>query len=158
SLKIANGPILVTGGFINRNKGIEHALNAIHSIRQSWPAIRYIIVGAPHPTDAEGDACLASLRTKAHSLGDTVEFVEEYVSDMEMDSWLVAADLCILPYIEPHQISSGVLARCLGLGCAVVVTDFPHSRSILTADSAALVPMGDSKAIAEAVLQLLANA
>jgi glycosyltransferase involved in cell wall biosynthesis len=156
-LKIDDYPLLVTGGFINRNKGIKYALKAMPQIRRHHPKARYVIIGAPHPADAEGDTYLRGLQTRAHDLGDAVMFVESYVSDTEMDQWLMAADLCLLPYVEPHQISSGVLARCLGLGCAVVATNFPHAQSLMPADTSALVPMKNSNAIAAAVLQLLAN-
>jgi polysaccharide biosynthesis protein PslF len=154
-LSVSNQPLIVTAGFVTRNKGIEYALGAVASLRRRHHDLQYAIIGAPHPSDSAGTEYLESIRTLARRCGDSVKFVTKYVSDGEMNRWLTAADICLLPYVEPHQTSSGVLARCLGLGNAIITTDFPYAKSVIGCLTPSMVQMRNSTAIVDAVTALL---
>jgi glycosyltransferase involved in cell wall biosynthesis len=145
----------VTAGFITRNKGLEYALEALDYIKAYYSDARYVIVGAPHPSDSEGDAYLRQIGRLARHCGDSVILIDRYVSEEEMNRWLVAADICLLPYTDPYQASSGVLARCLGLGSVIVATEFPYARTLIGPTANTVVPMRDPVALAAAVLRLV---
>ena len=71
---------------------------------------------------------------------------------------MVAAHVCVLPYVEPQQVSSGVLARYLGHGRAIISTDFPYAAEVLANGRGRLVPMRDEQALLAAMESLLADA
>jgi polysaccharide biosynthesis protein PslF len=158
-LDVRQRPLLLTAGFTGPNKGIEYALDALAKIVRQWPDVLYVIVGQSHPRDEAARAYRIQLEAQVRDLdlSSNVKFVPRFLREQQLVDWLIAADICLLPYVDPEQVSSGQLARCLGLGRAVVATAFPYARDLLGDGIGVLVPMRDAQALAEAVESLLAS-
>ena len=130
-----SGPLVVCVGRVTRQKGQDLLLAA-------WP-----LVTARHP-DAElalvGDGdLLPALRRRAP---DRVRFVGA-VADVR--PWYVAADLVALP--SRWEGLPFALLEALASGRSVVATAVAGLRDALPADAGALVPAGDTPALAAAI-------
>ena len=69
--------------------------------------------------------------------------------------YLALSDICITPYLDPEQISSGPLAYAVALGKAVVSTPYLCAKELLAGGRGVLVPFRASEAITGALLELL---
>src|SRR5690606_6532404 len=66
-------------------------------------------------------------------------------------------DIYLAPYPNLAQITSGTLAYAVALGRAVVSTPFVHARELLADGVGVLLPDTGAQAMADAVLELLAD-
>lgn len=153
--------VLLTFGLLSPDKGIEYAIEALPAIVAQHPNTVYIVLGATHPhVRAEhGETYRNSLELLAHRLGvdQNVIFHNRFVPDEELTEFLAAADICLTPYLQPEQITSGALAYAVGAGKAVVSTPYRYATEMLANDRGVLVPWRDPSAIAKAVNVLLAD-
>ncbi len=118
-----------------------------------------MVVGATHPNvvRSEGESYRLSLQLLARKLGveQNVIFHNRFVSQEEMTEFIGAADVYVTPYLNKEQITSGTLAYAVGSGKAVVSTPYWHAEELLADGKGIIVPFGDSKALAEAVIRLV---
>jgi glycosyltransferase involved in cell wall biosynthesis len=151
--------ILLTFGLLHRNKGIEYMIEALPAIVERHPDTTYLILGATHPNVVadEGEAYRLSLQRRVRELGveNNVLFHARFVELDELLEYIGAADICVTPYLNPEQITSGALSYCMGSGKAVISTPYWHAAELLDGGRGRLVPMRDSKALAAAVNDLL---
>lgn len=154
----AGTPIIVTYGLLAPGKGIEWAIQAMSFMEV--PA-HYVIVGGTHPKVFErtGDAYRRSLQriVSRTDLEDQVQFVHRYMSRAELDGWVAAADVILLPYDNDEQVTSGPLTEALAAGKPVVATAFPHAMELLKDGAGLVVPQRDPKAMANALDTILAD-
>lgn len=158
-LGLSGRPVLLTAGFIGPNKGIEYALEALVEIARLRPDILYAIVGETHPQDEIARTYRLKLEARVRDLdlSSNVQFIPRFLCEQELVDWLMAADICLLPYVDREQVSSGLLARCLGLGRAVVATTFPYAQELLGDGIGVVVPMRHPQRLAGAVESLLCS-
>ncbi len=151
--------VLLTFGLISPNKGIEYALEAISEVVKKYPHIFYIILGATHPNvkKNQGEEYRISLEqlVKKKGLEKNVAFHNRYVSLDELIKYLVTADIYITPYLSKEQIASGTLSYAVACGKAIISTPYWHAQELLSNNRGILVPFRDSKALKEAVLELV---
>lgn len=160
-LGVEGRPVLFTFGLLSPDKGIEHAIDALPGVLARFPDAVYIVVGATHPHVKEhhGETYRLSLESRARELGvdKSVIFHNRFVSSEELTDFLAAADICLTPYLQPEQITSGALAYAIGAGKAVVSTPYRYASELLADGRGVLVPYRDAAAIAAAVTELLAD-
>jgi len=160
ALGLGDRPILSTFGLLGPGKGLETAIRALPAIVAQYPDALYRIVGATHPNlvAAEGEAYRESLQALAETLGvgANVAWENRFLDTEELLDQIELCDIYLAPYPNLAQVTSGTLAYAVALGRAVVSTPFVHARELLANDVGLLVPQGDSAAIAEAVMGLLA--
>jgi glycosyltransferase involved in cell wall biosynthesis len=151
--------VLLTFGLLSPNKGIETMLRAIPEIVKKFPNLVYIVLGATHPNlvRENGEAYRLSLERLAQDLGikGHVSFFNRFVDLEQLKIFLGVCDIYITPYLNAAQITSGTLAYAFGSGKAVISTPYWHAEELLADDRGVLVPFGDSRAMAEAVVGLL---
>lgn len=158
-LGVPGQTIISTFGLVDPRKGIEYMIEAMPAIIASHPAALYLIAGQTHPElrRNEGERYRNQLVETIKRLGvqDHVSFIDEYMAQRDIIELLLASDVYVTPYLDPHQITSGTLAYALGAGKAIVSTAYVHAREALADGRGILVPFRDSAALAEAVKSLL---
>ncbi len=130
-------------GFLQFSKGFDRAVEAVAGANRSalgrqsgspLPPIHLHIVGAGRVDSPEIVDYVNDLRSMCrHSPSSTLH--ERFVSDLEFDMWLAAADAVILPY---RQIwSSGVVERARLFGAPLISSDLPQLIDQLPANGTA---------------------
>jgi glycosyltransferase involved in cell wall biosynthesis len=161
SLSLGGKSVLLTFGLLSPNKGFESAIQALPRILVRHSDVVYVIAGATHPhvRAREGDRYRDQLQALARELGveREVVFHNRFVSPMEMAALVGSADIYITPYCHEAQAVSGTLAYAMGAGKAIISTPYWHAAELLADGRGALVPFGDSDAIAIAAIELLDN-
>lgn len=151
--------VLLTFGLLSPNKGIEVAIRALPEIIARYPQAVYLILGATHPHVKRhaGESYRLSLQRLARELKveDHVIFYNRFVSQEELLEFIAACDIYLTPYLNREQITSGTLAYAAGAGKAIVSTPYWHAEELLAEQRGILVPFGDHRALAQAVLELL---
>ncbi|MFA4992254.1 MAG: glycosyltransferase, partial [Candidatus Omnitrophota bacterium] len=150
---------LLTFGFLNRGKGLEHVIEALPKVVKAYPDLIYVILGVTHPNvlKEEGENYRNFLVQKIHDLklSSHVNFYNEYVSLDELLHFLRAADIYIATSLNPNQAVSGTLSYALGSGRPVISTPFAQARELITSETGILVNFRDPDSYAEAIMRLL---
>jgi glycosyltransferase involved in cell wall biosynthesis len=161
NLGFSNRKIILTFGLIGRNKGIEVMLRAMPSIVKTHPETLYIVLGTTHPevVKHEGYSYRDELFQIVRDLEiqNHVMFHDRFVTDMELQQFLGAADVYVTPYLYKEQLTSGTLAFAVGSGKAVVSTPYWVAEELLAQGRGVLVEFNNSKQIASAITKLLDN-
>ncbi len=114
----AHGLLLTASGFPSRSKQYAAVFSAIATLpRASRARVRLLIAGSERPGeyDLARDIARFGVAGQVATLG--------YLPSEWLDDLLLASDLVLNLRYPTFGESSGVLARALGLGCAVAVTD-----------------------------------
>lgn len=141
--------VLLTFGFIGRNKGIETVIHALPEVVAAHPETVYVVLGKTHPNVIRhsGEEYRLFLHRLVRKLGlaDHVLFLNRYTSQKELFKYLRATDVYITPYPNEAQITSGTLSYALGSGAAVVSTPYWHAAELLANGRGALFNFNDSQ-------------
>jgi glycosyltransferase involved in cell wall biosynthesis len=152
-------PTILTWGLLSKGKGIEWALEALTDLTDLDPQPVYRIVGQTHPKvlEWEGEAYRHHLVETADRLGVAamVEFDDRYHDTPTLQAIVRSADVVLLPYVSPDQVTSGVLTEAVVAGRPVVSTPFPHAVELLSSGAGLLVPRRDPRAMAAALRRVL---
>lgn len=141
-------PVLVHVGRLAREKGQRYLIPMMRHVVERWPRTALLLVG-------EGDE-RREIDTRAQSLGlDRSVVLAGTRSDVP--EILALADVFCFPS-EPGEGLGLALLEAMAAGKPVVASDVPALAEVV-ADrrSGFLVPVGDSEALAAAVLDLLAH-
>lgn len=148
-------PVIGCYGFFLPGKGIATLIEAVATLRESWPGIRLRLVNAeydPLHSTAEIEAC----HSVAASLDLTVEWHQDYLPETESMALLAGCDVIALPYAPSREASSAAARSALASGVPVAVT--PISLFDELGDAVARLPGGDAAAVAEGLATLLTDA
>jgi polysaccharide biosynthesis protein PslF len=150
-------PVVLTWGLIGPGKGIEWAIDAMAGLRDLDP--RYLVVGKTHPkvVEREGEGYRESLvdRITSRGLEDVVELDASYLGLHDLAKLVESADVVLLPYDSPDQVTSGVLIEAVAAGRPVVSTAFPHAVELLAGGMGVVVPRQDPAALQAALRRVL---
>ena len=151
--------VMLTFGLLGRSKGIETSIKALPNIIKKHPNFKYVIIGKTHPHVIRhaGEEYRHWLVQLAEDLQvqDHIEFIDEYVSEDRLVSYLLAADIYVTPYCNKAQITSGTLCYALGGGCAVFSTPYWHAEELLQNGRGILFEFGDYEKLAERIIEVL---
>ncbi|MBP3944138.1 glycosyltransferase family 4 protein [Sphingobacteriaceae bacterium WQ 2009] len=158
-LQLAHKKIILTFGFIGRNKGIETVIKALPAVVRSNPEVVYLIVGKTHPnvlrhSGEEYREFLQQL-TEDLKLTDYVQFVNDFVDIDLLSTYLSACDIYVTPYINEAQITSGTLSYAIGAGAAVLSTPYWHAVELLGEGRGVLFPFKDAITLGVELKKLL---
>ncbi|MCJ7448397.1 MAG: glycosyltransferase family 4 protein [Bacteroidales bacterium] len=158
---LENKKVLLTFGFIGRNKGIETVIKALPKVVEKYPDILYMILGKTHPNVLRysGEEYRNYLQhlVKSLNLKNYVFFLNEYINQKELFKYLSAADIYITPYTNEAQITSGTLSYAIGVGAAVVSTPYWHAAELLADGRGKLFDFNDSNGLSTILIELLDN-
>ena len=153
--------VLLTFGLLSPDKGIEYVIDALPAILARHPDVIYVVLGTTHPhvREQHGEEYRVALAARARELGveANVMFHDRFVSAEELADFLGAADICLTPYLQPEQVTSGALAYAVGAGRAIISTPFRYAAELLSEGRGILVPWRDAPAIASAVSDLVTD-
>lgn len=160
-LKLSDSIVLSTFGLLSRGKGIEYVIQSLPKVIKKYPNVLYLIIGETHPSvrRSEGESYRQELSNLVArlSLDDHVKFYDQYLDLQDLIDFLKATDIYISTSINPNQAVSGTLSYALGTGRAVISTQFPQAKEIVTSDIGRLVPIKDPLSISTSLLDLLSD-
>lgn len=149
----AGDRVLVTLGTIKPYKGLDVLVDRFASLAARDPALRLLVAGRP-ARNVDADA----LRDRLAAVPGTTAHLD-HVPDDEVQVWLRAADLVVLPYRD--VLNSGAFALAETFGLPVVA---PRTGSLADHDGRAHVRLfeaGDAASLevvlADAVRDLVAD-
>jgi len=158
---VGDGPLILSFGLLGPHKRIGLVIDALARIGAHVPEAHYAVVGATHPEIRRriGETYRAELVAQAARLGleGRVHFVDRYVDDAELATWLSASDIFVTPYGNAQQVTSGTLAYALAAGTALVSTPYEHAIELLGDGRGVLVPFDDVDRLAQALGRLLTD-
>ena len=159
--KLEEKKILLTFGFLSRNKGIEVAIKALPKLVKKHPNIIYLVLGKIHPSvmRCSGDEYLIYLKqlVKKLKLEDHVVIPNSYIPQDDLFKYLYASDIYITPYNNEAQITSGTLSYAIGAGAAVISTPYWHATELLANGRGRLFDFHNSNQLADILIELLDN-
>ncbi len=160
-LGVENKMVLLTFGLLSRNKSIEVVINALPEVVKKHPNTVYIVLGATHPhvVKHEGEdyrLMLIRLVNKLQ-LEKNVIFINRFVSNDELFSYLGLCDIYVIPYLGEKQISSGTLIYTMGAAKPIISTPFWYAREMLADERGLLFGFRDSEELSEKINDLLSD-
>jgi len=158
---LENKKVLLTFGFISRNKGIETVIKALPEVIKKYPEVYYLILGKTHPNvirySGEEYRIYLQHLVKSLNLSKNVFFLNEFINQKELIKYLSASDIYITPYLNEAQITSGTLSYAVGAGSAVVSTPYWHATELLEDGRGRLFDFNDIDGLSTILMELLDN-
>ncbi|MBK5194411.1 MAG: glycosyltransferase family 4 protein [Proteiniphilum sp.] len=160
-LGVENKKVLLTFGLLSRNKSIEVVINALPDVVKKHPDTVYIVLGATHPhvVKHEGEdyrLMLIRLVNKL-KLEKNVIFINRFVSNEELFSYLELCDIYVIPYLGEKQISSGTLIYTMGAARPIISTPFWYAKEMLANERGLLFDFKSSDQLSEKINALLGD-
>jgi len=133
-------------GLIRKNKGLDYLIKAEPIISQNYKNFKIIIAGR---FEDKFDYYNNLIQNK-----DKFEIIDRYIPNNQVADLFEMSDIVVLPYLTATQ--SGVLCLAFSFGKAVIATDTGSISELLEhGKSGLLVPPGDTKSLASAIIELL---
>jgi glycosyltransferase involved in cell wall biosynthesis len=159
--KLESKKVLLTFGFISRNKGIETVIKALPKVVEKHPNVLYIVLGKTHPNvlrhSGEEYRTFLMRLVKSLQLEKHVLFLNEFINVKYLFKYLSASDIYITPYLNEAQITSGTLSYAIGVGSAVISTPYWHAAELLDDGRGRLVNFNDPEGMSSIINELLDN-
>ena len=157
--KLENKKVLLTFGFVGRNKGIETVIKALPGVVKKYPEVIYIVLGKTHPNvlrhSGEEYRIFLWRLVKNLQLENHVIFLNEFIDEQDLFKYLYACDIYITPYLNEAQITSGTLSYAVGVGAAVLSTPYWHAAELLAKGRGRLFNFKDFADLAKILTELL---
>lgn len=154
-------PMILTAGLLGPGKELEYVIDAMSSIIQKAPKAKLFIVGQTHPViiKNEGEVYRDKLieLVKKNGIENNVEFVNQYLTELDLRDYFQAADFFVTAYSNMQQSASGTLAWGVGAGKICVSTPYQYAKELLLDGSGILVEQKNSSAIANSIVDVYSN-
>ncbi|MBN2763794.1 MAG: glycosyltransferase, partial [Bacteroidales bacterium] len=102
--KLEQKKVLMTFGFISRNKGIETVIRALPKVIEKHPNVIYLVLGKTHPNvlrhSGEEYRIFLMRLVKNLQLENQVVFLNEFIDVKDLFKYLSATDIYITPYLN----------------------------------------------------------
>jgi glycosyltransferase involved in cell wall biosynthesis/thioredoxin-like negative regulator of GroEL len=114
-------------GFIQPHKGMEAMIDAVAALNHSGIKSKGLLCGGINRDDPNSEQYFNALvdYAKQLNLTDKVIFLNRYVSDEEVESFLSASDLIVMNYRSQYFEASGACSLAVGSGVPVVTSLAP---------------------------------
>jgi glycosyltransferase involved in cell wall biosynthesis len=135
SLGLADDAMVVLYvGRIAKEKGLEHALRAMHELAASDPSIRFVFVGdGPYEAELRAAAPASAIFTGR-------------MSGVPLSTAYASADVFLFPSVT--DTFGNVLLEAMASGLVVVSADAGNTRELIGTDRGVIVPVEQPGAIA----------
>jgi len=161
TFKLDHNKVLLTFGFIGRNKGIETVIKALPDVVKTHPEVKYIILGKTHPNvlrhSGEEYRIYLMRMVKTLKLEKHVVFLNKFIDVEDLFKYLSATDIYITPYLNEAQITSGTLSYAVGVGTAAISTPYWHAEELLADGRGCFFNFNDHNALTKLLVELLEN-
>lgn len=138
-------------GRLEKRKGLIYLLKALKHVKQQFPSVRLIVVGA---FDAEQ---LETYERFVRQAGLTEVVFKGFVSSEDKVRYYKSCDIFCAPSIG-RESQGIVLLEAMAAGKPVVASNIEGYRTVLAeGDAGLLVPPGDETALAVALTRLIAD-
>ncbi len=144
--------ILLFFGSIRPNKGLDVLIKALRDIVLHDPGVLLVVAGAlPRGMNFQP----YSDTIQRLNLSENIRTFVRFIPDEDVDSFMAASDLVVLPYLK-FEAQSGVLLRAYAHKKPVVVSDVGAMGELVSSDKVGLVvEPGVPKALADAIISVL---
>jgi glycosyltransferase involved in cell wall biosynthesis len=160
-LNLSGQTILSTFGMLNRDKGLEYAIEALPPVVAKHPDVLYLILGATHPVVVrqEGERYRNKLIRLVKKLGleEHVKFYNKYLDLGELIEFLKATDIYVSPTLNPQQAVSGTISYALSCACPIISTANQYAQDVINRERGLLVDFANAPAISKALEEILAD-
>ena len=151
--------VLLTFGLLSRNKSIEVVINALPEVIKKHPDTVYIVLGATHPhvvkNEGEDYRLMLIRLVNKLKLENNVIFINRFVTNEELFSYLQLCDVYVIPYLGEKQISSGTLIYTMAARRPIISTPFWYAREMLADERGLLFDFKNSDQLSEKINELL---
>ncbi len=149
------GPIIGFAARFAAEKGVETLLGALPMLSDRFPGLKVFFAG-PHAIGEE--AYRRRLEPAVAAAGDRWRFLGLLDPVREMPSFYGAVDCVVVPSLNSTEAFGLVQAEAMLCGTPVVASDLPGVREpIRWTGMGEVVPVGDSRALAEGVSRVLTD-
>lgn len=145
-----SGNVALFFGYVRKYKGLSYLIDGFAQALEHVQ-MRLLIVGEFYDD-------IKRYRTQIKKLGieDKVIIVPRYVNNEEVGLYFKAADVVVLPYLSGTQ--SGITQVALAFETPMIATDVGGIGEVVKdKESGLLIPPGDSRAIAEALVRFFTD-
>jgi glycosyltransferase involved in cell wall biosynthesis len=157
--KLDKRQVLLTFGFLGRNKGIETVIKALPKVVEKHPDVIYIVLGKTHPNimrhSGEEYRIFLLRLVKSLQLEKHVIFLNEFIGVQDLFKYLYASDIYITPYLNEAQITSGTLSYAVGVGCASISTPYWHATELLAEGRGRFFNFNDHEGLSSIINELI---
>ncbi len=151
--------ILSTFGLLSSGKSIETTLDALPTIIEQFPDVRFLIIGKTHPSviKQEGEKYREMLEVKIAKmkLENNVKFINHFLPLHDLLEYLQLTDIYLFTSKDRNQAVSGTFSYAISCGCPVISTPIPHAKEVLGKDAGIIVDFENPEQLANAVIRLL---
>lgn len=158
-LDVSSRKMMLTFGFVGRNKGIETVIKVLPRIIEKHQEVLYVILGKTHPNvlRESGEEYREYLQELAETLkvSKHITMINEFVDEKKLFKYLTSCDIYLTPYPGVAQSTSGTLAYAMGAGCAVVSTPYWHATELLRKNRGCLFDFNDCDELTDTLNELL---
>ncbi len=127
-LKILGQNLILCWGFLQPHKNYEEAIKAMRTIEQK---AKLVVLGGLHPNSIKRDSrYLSHLKklTRDLKLDKRVTFLNDYVSEPELEDYIYSADIVVLPY--KTITSSAVFYKTISLKKPIIASEISFFKEM----------------------------
>lgn len=143
--------ILLFFGFVREYKGLKHIIKAMPDILRADSDIQLMVVGE----FGDDKADYMELIRKSGA-GDSIQVVDGYIPDKEIEKYFAACDLVVLPYESATQ--SGIVQIAYSFEKPVIATDVGGlPEVVLNGKTGYIVPPKNHSELGEAIVKFFSE-
>lgn len=150
--------LLAYFGFLNASKGGELLVRAVARLRAGGERVKLVMVGgmlgASDPTNSVYAQKVHDLIRQSGLEGAVLW--TGFVEAAQVSAHLMAADLCVLPYLDGASLRRGSLMAALAHGLPILSTQpLVETSELVDGENIALVPCDDLETLTSRIRKLL---
>ncbi len=150
------GPVIGMAARLAAEKGVEVLLEALPRVLEAYPGTRVLFAGQHQEVVGEG-AYARRLAPLFERYRDRWQFLG-VLSPQEMAAFFPNLDVIVVPSLNSTESFGLVQAEAMLCGTPSVASALPGVRQpVLQSGMGQVVPVGDSAALAEALIEVIAN-